>query len=223
MGFSLKLVFVNPIQEPVLLGDGDNILDEGQAIVWMPVSEFNIDLGRVTRLEKVTSERYKHLQHSSYKRAGICVLDCLFDILFSEAEGKRLSQVAPEIVMPFWMLDVPKTELSDGGVYLDVGAFHSDSFERSCLDKILMHNAAILQDKNSVLRCLEYHPVLSCLIRWVDCSEMASVLDKAESDRSEAWLAVEEDHVSLAIARGWREIFSALARTGTKCVFLFDW
>lgn len=222
MGFSLKLVLVNPVVEPAFHGDGEGIPDSGSVTVWRDIAGYSIDFGNITRLEKVVSPRYKHLEHTSYKRAGICVTDCFFDLLFVEDVQTLFGQVAPEILFPAWALSGNK-ELTQGATYLDASS-SSCGDDESYLSKISRHNSIVTEGRHCILNTIgKEHVVLSDVVRWEDCAYLVHVLDKAEKFRTEAWKALEVDEISLAIAKSWREVLRAFTKTHARAVFLFGW
>jgi hypothetical protein len=83
MGFSLSLLIAHP-----WVGTQDGTPS------WY-VHEV-VALGRVTRLEKLVSERYRHIRFDSTTKAGICVASSIFRHLVAMLQSPQRSHFVPQ-------------------------------------------------------------------------------------------------------------------------------
>lgn len=225
MGFAAKTVFVLP---GTFKADRPGPQGEMECAVWKD-SNWGLDFGRITRLEKLTGERFQHIRDSfdPFRRAGICVVDRFFSsCLFVNFESRVEERCAPEIVVPkrFFGEEGRRPTIKIGGqVYLDVdesrleGLMGNDTLVEE-------HNRAVgkPEELQRLLRENEWHPLMDPPLLWASCTELADSLDRAEADHDEAWQAIQYDPVSDAFVRGWRESLRKLGAVGARAVFRFS-
>lgn len=226
MGFEAKTVFVLPgTAKADQLGPNG----ETECVVWKD-SEWGLDFGHITRVEKLIGERFKHMRDSfsPFRRAGICVMDCFhYSCLFVNFEEQIEELCAPEILVPkpFFGDDRrQKPTVKIGGrTYLDVSESRLEG---------QMGNETLVEDHNRaaghprVLKRLvqegDWHPMMDPPLLWTSCSDLADCLDRSEAERDETWEAIQYDPVSDAFVRGWRESLRKLGAVGARAVFRFS-
>jgi hypothetical protein len=190
--------------------------EEKTYTLWSP--SMVIDFGHITRLEKVVGERFKHLKHDSFSRAGICVTDIFLDVLFGINGENALQNIAPEI-MPLihYEKDV------GGKVFVQFYETHLGGSQKLFDEIVSNHNTVVGLDEVGRRNYLETrHFMIHGPILWATCHSLASALLEAERKSTEAWEAMTKDRVSLAFALGWRSLLHELGEVNTRALFLFS-
>lgn len=237
MGFEAKILVLSEEK-----GKADEIGKNGETeyVVWSD-SFLTIYFGHVTRLEKVVGERFKHLTHTSFRRAGICVVDCFLDKLFTNFDNDPFERLAPEIIVhrDLWneklsetfpefreddleeSLPDDATKLIGGNIYMDCSEYRLLGEMRN--SKIIdQHNKAIRMDLGTLNEYLRSHHIfMNGPLMWTSCAELATWLSEAEVNQTEAWKALVKDQLSLAIAKGFRHQLRELGEVGARALFRF--
>lgn len=188
MGFHAELRFVHQVE-----------------ILW---SEFQrLDLGRVTRLEKIIDPHYNHIRRTDFQRVGICLTSILLANLFKE---NAASSWAPEF---YTGEEVPSGE----HVCLHEDWYYpGSSFVRKCKE----HNALLPQHTTSVERDT-YAGSVSLLgppFLWAPCFEIAKWLAEPRSE----WEHLKAHETAFELAKTYRDYIVGLSKIGAKAVFLFS-
>ncbi len=226
MGFEAKMLFVLP---QMVKADQPGPKGETECAVWKD-SDWGLDFGHITRLEKLVGERFQHMRDSfpPFRRAGICVMDrFLSACLFADFENRIEERCAPEILVPkpfFGDERGKKQTVKVGGrTYLDV---YESRFKGRMGNETLVEDHNRAAGKPEVLQGLlkerEWHPMMDPPLLWASCAELGNCLVKAEEDQDEAWKAAQYDRVSDVFVRTWRESLIMLGGVGAKAVFRFS-
>lgn len=228
MGFCAKTVFLmrgsRKADQPGLQGESD-------CVVWAD-TKLGIDFDHISRLEKVVGERFAHLNHTPFRRAGICVVDCFMDGLSAGLKEASPGRWAPEIIIPKPMFldrgdDVepaPEPTVTIGGrTYIDCWP---DRLKGRMGNKELIptHNEVVGGGPEAISAYLtsgrwnmSEPPML-----WAECRDLAKWLTSAEDEGTEGWKAITQDRACLAIVRGWRFLLWELGEVDTRAVFRFS-
>lgn len=226
MGFEAKMVFVLP---QTAKADQPGPKGETDCAVWKD-SDWGLDFGHITRLEKLVGERFQHMRNSfhPFRRAGICVMDrFLSACLFADFEKHIEERCAPEILVPkpfFSDQEEKKPTVKVGGrTYLDV---YESRLKGRIGNEMLVENHNCAAGNPAILRKLlkdgDWHPIMDPPLLWALCSELADCLYKAETEQVKAWKAIQYDTVSVAFVNGWRESLRQLGAVGARAVFRFS-
>lgn len=222
MGYCAKVVILSKAS-PVNTGELDDETPELELecdTLWED-SSLRIDFGHITRLEKVTGERYRHLQHSAFRRAGICVMDCFLDHLYDDLEKNAVQRFAPEILVNGLFPGQESTRLFRSKQYINCSEYvlegHLDTTERLVAE----HNKAVGSDETYLLNALSRWMILDPPFFWASCKDMASWLEEAEREKSEAWTAITADLLSLAQVRSWQRLLCDAGDVGARALFRF--
>jgi len=228
MGFKAKMLFVTETEEKA-----EKIGPDGQTtcVVWEDTFS-GIDFGRITRLEKLSDKRLAHITWTPFRRAGICVIDCLFRNLFANFDKNTDRWFAPEILvdghLPLYVYIKDKTppeptKKIGGGLYLDC------SFERLTggfgNEKLIpMHNAIVTAHRNNSSTPLsqQWLRITDPPLLWMPCDLLVDWLTAEEEQKTECWKALVQDRVSLAIFLGWKHALREMGEVGARAVFRFS-
>ena len=221
MGFKATMVI---LREEKKTANENGSKGENHCVLWSD-SDLTIDFGHVTRLEKVVGNRFKYLDHTSFRRAGICTVDCFLKNLFEGFDENPFEQLAPEILVHkdiFGDRQTQPTKKVGGRVYIDCPKHRLD-MEKWGADIIANHNTAIGMSSYDFNRYLQTHQIfLDGPLLWASCVDLACWLSEDEEKKTEGWGALVKDKLSLAIARGWRHQLSELGETGARALFRFS-
>ena len=221
MGFHAKLIILT---EKKVKADKDGPQGEKECTLWED-SQMTIDFVRITRLEKVVSDHYKHISYSSFTRAGICVVSCFHKHLFANFERGGKERLAPEILVhksPFGD-EVKPTVKIGGHTYLDCYGYRLKGFLQDGDECITLHNTAIaLKSEEFGKSLLDHEIFLEGPLLWTPCSDLALWMSAARDGRTPEWRAITKDQVSLAIAQGWYHQLQELAKVGARVLFRFS-
>ena len=226
MGFHTKVIILSQTQT-----NSGNELDfdtpefdsEEGTVVWED-SSLRIDFGHITRLEKITGERFRHLHHSAFRRAGICVVDCFLDHLYEDLENSAVRRFAPEILVNGRFPVKGSTTLLASKQYVSCSEYVlSGTFD--LVDDIngvvARHNKAVGSDEATLQYALSRWMILDPPFFWASCKDMSDWLEEAESQKSEAWTALDADRLSLALVRSWQCLLREVGETGARALFRF--
>lgn len=221
MGFEAKILFVfksSRVSDQV--GPGG----ETECVVWED-SDTGINFGHITRLEKILGERFRQFTQTSFRRAGICVLDCFFKHLSAQDSKERC---APEILIDNMLYytvlrqqreDAPTPTITLGG----------ESYLDCSLERLMGRtgNGELVPEHNLALASIRAGhdvawPVIGPPLFWASCVDLTSWLSQSEEDETEGWKAILEDRNSLAIVRGWRHMLREMGEVGARAVFRFS-
>lgn len=229
MGFEAKIVFVLP---GTAKADQQGPNGEAECAVWKD-SNWGIDFGHITRLEKLTGERFQHLRSSfhPFRRAGICVMNrFLHSCVFVDFENRFDERCAPEIVVPKPFFAFADEEMGNEPTVKIGGRIYLSVNERSF--KGCMGNDTLVEDHNAaagkpealrrLLKSGKWHPMVNPPLLWATCAELADCLDKAENEKHEVWEEIQADSVSKALFLSWRESLRNLGTVDARSVFRFS-
>lgn len=237
MGFNTALIMLYPeVHTAKEYRFDDDLLEDvptgmtKQHIVWK--AREAIYLGHVTRMEKLTSPKFRDLGYTSHERAGICMASIILRSLVSRVYEKYTrSTFAP----PFLVYDTSTHAQVFEYANVINGAQHVDvmSYERSyslgrkefCLLEEFFHdhNKRILMGEESFKTYLakEYHLVLDAPALWGIGSTIAQWFDEAETSCVEEWQELLKDPLALALVRARREYLREVGKAGVHVLFSF--
>lgn len=189
-----------------------------------------IDFGRITRLEKLTGERFRHLVFGPHKRAGICATSVLLSHLYAKTDPAR-----PICAPPIIHVDVDE----DGG-YAELIARREELIasgtgdlvdlygpleapRRIQLDRVVAHNRHLTLKDDALQWHLDndWHPVMDAPFIWERCDVLAGWLEEAEARNAIEWTEVSKDPVALALFKARRAYLRELGVTGARALFTF--
>jgi hypothetical protein len=214
MGFEIDL--------PILHRHVD---EEGRA-VWRVVDR--LWEGRVTRLEKIVSERYAGRSCLPDARAKICATSIILGKLFARLEpadakpGRRFKLPNGETI--FAPKFVPYAE--HGGLKY-VGDLPADEtyvlFEPKYRDERLTKHNTLLDasDEEFAAYFVTYRPVPMAPILWASCADLSAWMDEAGATASEEWRAAQADPISFALLKAWQAHLRELAGTDLRVLIFF--
>lgn len=206
MGFTAELVLLYPLD--------DSIPEQNAWVGHEPIS-----FGRVTRLEKLTAERFRHIEFSGHKRAACCTVSLFFSKLWPQFNPLSENIFAPEIVSDYD--EVIERDERNNFIHL---ATYLESTKRGFPSNTFgNHNAITRLPRPEIEKRIqeEWHPVLEPPIMWQDCIILAQWLSEAEEQVSEEWKMAQVDPVSIALMRAWRAYFLEVSKVRAKALFLF--
>lgn len=223
MGFTAKLII---LLEQRVQADQLGPQGEQECVVWTD-SYVTIDFEHISRLEKLTDERFAHIQFIPFTRAGICVMDCFLRNRFVDFPRTLTGIFAPEILIGKDPLGQQKRELTrkiGGHVYIKCSPSRLKGRMWSPEEIVSKHNLATRMNPVA----LEQHirdgewSVGDPPLPWALCSGMADWLSQAELQENGTWKALTKDPVALAIARGWYHQLHELGKVGARALFLIS-
>lgn len=180
-----------------------------------------ISFGHVTRLEKLTNkERFGHVIYTPRHRAGICVVNYIVKQLSRKLDCPDRTDFAP----PFLVTSSMDKDFEEIMVREHVSL---SDYERrlSSIDqcRLVAHNRNLKLPNADLLEFAreKLNLVMGELFLWAPCSTIAEWLDGAEEKKSEEWLELERERVSLALARAWRAYLAEVGKVGVRALFVF--
>jgi len=234
MGFEARLVVLT-----VENANAESIADNGEtkAILWSDKPGIVIDFGHITRLEKVVSPGYAHIKHSSFRRASICVFDCLYERLWDLLDANIEKYMVPEILtrerleLAYRGESENQTAIASKLLVATAGQeyatghcfWYSDhqiqkGKERRLID---LHNIFVSQTLSERRKAYEVgvnffeQPFL-----WAPCSDLVEWWREADAKKTEGMQALSKDPYAVAVAGGWRNQLETLSSLGAKALFL---
>ncbi len=215
---------------PTVLAENWREIEEQNTIkkpIWSAQEKF--PLGRLTRIEKLTSARYAHLTHTAHERAGICLMEVVLEQIENDLDVPQHQHFAPPILVyeypgeEHWLLRGMDATI----VPVNMGNYSSYYTGRPLmqLDDLKGHNDLVKLSPTELIKkftglgplMAHNHPVL-----WRSCSEVADLLDKAELSGHQAWQEVRKDSAALAIFRARRSYMREVGVTEARVLFIFE-
>ena len=209
MGFSLELYFL------FRNGQADD-----DANVWIARGQ-PIDFGRVTRMEKITHQRFKHLEYDPHHRASICVVSLLLGKLFEKLDASPAETIAPTFLV-YEFRDERDTLLETAsGNAIEIEDWLP--FDRTREQrKMREHNHVMKLPPDELRAHIEkHHPAMDPPFLWESAAVLARWLQEAIGAETDEWRELSKSLVSLALFRVWYAHLLELGKVDARVLFVF--
>lgn len=237
MGFEAKLEFVTAEK-----WEAEQVGTQGEthSTVWRDYTQFEMNFGRITRLEKLISPEYAHITHASFPKAGIMVFGTLLKRWQESVTSKPVrNSIFPHIVDEGAWKDVPSSQESAeedwkrvfqgmGGrdyakVYFPFELAKWDLKKTEALRA--KHNRAVadlctLSEEEGRRKLDEGINLCEPPFLWFSCFDAACWLKEAQEKDAPAWRAVKDDPLTVAVILGWQAQLDRLGAVDVRAVML---
>lgn len=203
MGFNTALAFVYPeqvyrtrtVEGEDELGWPKCVTEPTGKIQWTKFQ--TLDLGRTTRLEKITKYQF---DFRPMERASICLTSILWTNIVKDGSQTEIAPAFAVNTSPIWEQD-----------YIELEEYESLGSRLS--RNLVAHNAMLgkgIDDRRSILDPPIMWDSAANVSRWF-----------AEAGETEEWKALSADPMALAMAKAYIDFIAQCASAGMKVVFLF--
>ncbi len=226
MGFEAKLII---LRETKAKAEVKGPKGEEECTLWKD-SSFSIDFGHITRLEKVVSERYAHMDYGPFRRAGICVVSCFETHILSGWESKLDDLLMPEMAWKNFGIfgeadSLPTTQKIGGKTYVDGGLLIHHTrllLKRKEASLVERHNSVVALNAKGRRKAFASARFFEPIFTWSSCIDLARWLAEEEKKHTELWQAVIKDPFTLAVVTGWRRQLEMLGKLGARGMLLLE-